>query len=569
MKQELERAVRDCTRQVFTVDVDIELTRPDEKFGDYATNVALQLANQLGQNPRSIAETLATNLRSALSDKISEVSVAGPGFINLRLADDYLLQTQLKPNQPTRVRAGQKVVIETNNPNPFKAMHIGHAFNAILGDTLANLIEYSGAETHRVGYHGDVGTHVGKSMWAILKYLGGDLPRLDAIPVQARNEFMSRMYVEGAEAYNTSPEVKQVVEQLAEMSFSLVDPMYRQVYETCKAWSFESLSATVARLGCLPTERQYMESAADQMGVDTVMKHIGSVFTESDGAYIFEGEKYGVFTNVFVSSRGRGLYAARDLGLMQLKQQDYHPDKSYIVTAEEQRDYFRGIIKASELCLPELNGVTTNLTTGTVKLATGKMSSRSGTVLNIDWLFDQVEEAIRRRGGEPEYNVIVGSLRYQFLKVRVGSDVVFDVNEAVAIQGNSGPYLQYAHARACSILAKVSTQTLLQAAELSLGMEAGERSLWRKISEYPEVVEVAVGQLMPHHICTYLYELAQTFNSFYEHNRVIGDARQAARLTLVAVYIDTLTKGLQLLGIPAPNSMQAINKEFPNKIIET
>ena len=569
MKQELERAVRDCTRQVFTVDVDIELTRPDEKFGDYATNVALQLANQLGQNPRSIAETLATNLRSALSDKISEVSVAGPGFINLRLADDYLLQTQLKPNQPTRVRAGQKVVIETNNPNPFKAMHIGHAFNAILGDTLANLIEYSGAETHRVGYHGDVGTHVGKSMWAILKYLGGDLSRLDAIPVQARNEFMSRMYVEGAEAYNTSPEVKQVVEQLAEMSFSLVDPTYRQVYETCKAWSFELLSATVARLGCLPTERQYMESAADQMGVDTVMKHIGSVFTESDGAYIFEGEKYGVFTNVFVSSRGRGLYAAHDLGLMQLKQQDYHPDKSYIVTAEEQRDYFRGIIKASELCLPELNGVTTNLTTGTVKLATGKMSSRSGTVLNIDWLFDQVEEAVRRRGGEPEYNVIVGSLRYQFLKVRVGSDVVFDVNEAVAIQGNSGPYLQYAHARACSILAKVSTQTLLQAAELSLGMEAGERSLWRKISEYPEVVEVAVGQLMPHHICTYLYELAQTFNSFYEHNRVIGDARQAARLTLVAVYIDTLAKGLQLLGIPAPNSMQAINKEFPNKIIET
>jgi arginyl-tRNA synthetase len=550
MKQEIAHKIAEIVKNVFDIDGAIVLTRPDEQFGDYATNVALQLAGQLGKNPREVAEELAVKIRENLNDIIQDVSVAGPGFINLTVKTAILLQGLTTQAEP--VRKDQTVVIETNNPNPFKAMHIGHAFNAIVADTAANLLEASGAHTYRVSYHGDVGAHVGKSMYSLLKYIGGDSTKLDAIPVSERNHFMSRMYAEGAEAYKEDEAAKLEIDELAKQSFTRTDPLYAQVYDTCKEWSFTQIDETVARLGNKPIVRRFLESEADERGVAIVKKHVPEVFQESDGALIFAGSQYGSFDNVFVSARGLGLYGARDLGLMQLKNEYFHPVKSYIVTAEEQRAYFKGVIAAAELCLPELKDVTVNISTGTVKLTTGKMSSRTGEVLEIDWLFDQIIGAIKQRGGQDEDSISIGALRYQFLKVRIGSDVVFDVNEAVSVEGNSGPYLQYAHARARSILAKQPGGS----EKITItDLQPGERSLVRKLGEYSEAIDKAIAELMPHHVCNYLYELAQTFNRFYEHNRVMGDERQALRLQLVQEYADALETGLTLLGIIAPHKM--------------
>lgn len=549
MKEQLQTAIAAVVHDLYDLEVVLELTHPDEKFGDFATNIALQITKQVGKNPRQVAEELAAELRTKLTDTVADVSIAGPGFLNLTLTDQALLSLMV---DPTLASTGHEVVIETNNPNPFKAMHIGHAFNAILGDTLANLLETGGNTVYRVSYHGDVGAHVGKSMWALLRYVDGDPAKLDAIQPAERNSFMSRMYAEGAKAYKESSDVELEVHRLAEESFTLEDPLFKVVYETCKAWSFELLDATIARLGNLPAEKRYLESAADAIGVATVKDHVGTVFQESNGALIFEGKEYGSFTNVFVASNGRGLYAARDLGLMQLKQQDYPAAvKSYIVTAEEQRSYFIGVIKAAELCLPSLNDLTVNISTGTVKLATGKMSSRTGDVLDIAWLFEQIEQAVRDRGAEPTPETMIGALRYEFLRVRIGGDVIFDVKEAVSVTGNSGPYLQYAHARARSILTKVTAATDTNIADL----EPGERSLVLKITEYGDVVTRATRELAPHLICTYLYELAQTFNRFYEHNRVVDDEREAVRAALVARYADTLKAGLSIIGIASPDKM--------------
>lgn len=544
MNEKISQIVHD----VFGVEMAVALTRPDPKFGDYATNVAMQLAKPLGKNPREIAETLAEKLRD--SGDFSEVTIAGPGFINIRLSDAQLLD-ELNAETPNG-RTGQTMVIETNNPNPFKAMHIGHAFNAILADTVANLLEADGAETHRVSYHGDVGAHVGKSMWALLRYVDGDSAKLHAIEPEARNGFMSKMYAEGAKAAKEDEQAKAEIEALAQRSFTLDDPLYKEIYETCKVWSFDEIEQIVARLGNQPIEKRYLESQADALGVETVKNHVGDVFVESDGALIFPGEKYGIFDNAFVTSRGRGLYGARDLGLMQLKNNDYHADKSYIVTAEEQRDYFRGVIKAAELCLPELTGVTTNISTGTVKLTTGKMSSRTGDVVEINWLFDKISQAITDRGGEATDEIVAGALRYQFLKIKIGSDVVFDINEAVSLHGNSGSYLQYAYARANSILRKAEATP---SAKITHELNPSERMLVRKLGEYSEVVEKAQHELLPHHICSYLYELAQEFNRFYENNQVIGGDNEADRLNLVASYAATLQKGLAILGIQAPERM--------------
>lgn len=540
-------ALQRIVDELYQRQLDVQLTRPDPKFGDFATNVALQLAKPLGKNPREIAEEIAAKLRA--DERFSEVSVAGPGFINVKLSDQAVLES-LKV-RPVTKRAGKTAVIETNCPNPFKAMHIGHALNAITADTMANLLAVDGAQVHRVSYHGDVGTHVGKSMWAILREIDGDASKLDEIPADQRNQFMSRMYVEGAQAAKESPEAKAEIDELAKQSFVLDDPLYKKVYETCKQWSFDEIDANVARLGNVPIERRYVESETEEPGKKLIKEKTPEVFTKSDGAYVFKGSQYGAFDNVFIGSHGNGLYGAHDMGLIRLKYQDYpNLDLSITVNGEEQAAYFRGVIAASELAIPALKGKLFNYATGLVKLTTGKMSSRTGEVVTIDWIFDEFKKAIAARGSQPTDEVVAGALRYQFLKVKVGSDVVFDVDDAVSLTGNTGSYLQYAHARARGILAKSE-----QAVAFPKELFDEDRALVRKLSEYTEAVNRATESLEPHHICTYLFELAQEFNRYYEKNQVVGSDKEAHRVGIVAVYADILKAGLTILGIAAPERL--------------
>lgn len=550
MNKELLQVVEDAVRDVCDVTLTPVLTRPDPQFGDFATNVAMQLAGRTKKNPRDIAEKLAVVIRE--SDLVMSAEIAGPGFLNIRLQDRELLR-ELEQPLGVHTNNGQIIVIETNNPNPFKDLHIGHAYNCIVADTLANLLEASGAEVHRVSYHGDVGLHVGKSMWAILRWINGDISKLDAIAENERPAFMSQRYIEGANSYNDDPAVREEIESLARESFAPTDELYKKVYETCKEWSFSYITKTVAKLGSKPVERRYLESEADSLGVATVRANVGEVFTESDGAIVFGGEAFGLHTRVFIASRGTGVYEARDLGLMQLKQQEFHPAKSYIVTAVEQREYFKVVIKAAEMVLPELNNVTKNISTGTVKLSTGKMKSRTGEVLNIEWLFDQLKAALAKHETKADENdTLIGALRYSLLRPRIGGDVVFDVDTSLSLEGNSGPYLQYAHARAQSILRKSEKSAAISE---DVVLDKSERELVLKISEYDEVVAASIAELLPHLICTYLYELSQTFNRFYEHSRIIGDEREELRLWLVSVYAKRLRDGLGLLGIPAPDSL--------------
>ncbi len=538
-----------AAQNIYGIQVVPELSRPDPKFGDFSCNIALQLSKKLGKNPREIGQAIADAVSKL--PEVYAVEIAGPGFINITLADDVLLN--LTQEAAVLHREGQTIVIETNNPNPFKAMHIGHALNAITADAIANLLEASGGKMYRVSYHGDVGLHVGKSMWSLLRYVEGDPSKLDHIPAGERNTFMSKMYAEGSRAYKDDAVAKAEIADLARQSFTREDPVYAAVYETIFLWSFEQIDAIVARLGNKPVVKRFLESDADARGVTIVRNNVPQIFQESQGALIFRGSEHGSFDNAFVGSNGLGLYAARDLGLMQLKNEQYHPDKSYIVTAVEQKDYFKGVIAAAELCFPELKGVTVNISSGTLLLTTGKMSSRDGDVIEIGWLFDQIKQAIRARGGEVTEAIVTGAIRYEFLKVHVGGDIVFDINAAVSIQGNSGPYLQYAHARACSILRKSGRSENTDVSKAAF--DDNERTLLRKLSEYQEVVKRATHELLPHHICTYLYELAQAFNRFYETSRIISDEREQIRLLLVRQYRDTLAGGLKVLGIEPIESM--------------
>ncbi len=554
--QQIRDLIAAKVQELFGVETDVILTRPDEQFGDYATNVALQLAKPVGDNPRQIAEQLVNSLSHA---DIKSVEVAGPGFINITLSDTALLA--LAGSEPTKTLAGKTVVAEYSDPNPFKVLHAGHLYTSVVGDAIASLLERAGARVHRVNFGGDVGLHVGKTMWAILQKLGGEYPEnLDGISPDGQVEWLSGAYISGTNAYEDDAQAKDEIIALNKRIYGIHaendhESPLAQIYWTTRQWSYDYFDRFYARIGS-KFEKFYPESGVAELGLKTVREQQEKgVFVQSDGAVVFRGEDYGLHTRVFINSDGIPTYEAKDIGLIMAKWQDYNFDKSVVITGNEQAQYMAVVLKAIEQFMPELARATTHLTHGMVKLQGGvKMSSRKGNILGARVVLDAAYQANKAATGQDSQETALAAVKYSFLKSRMGGDIIYDPAESVALEGNSGPYLQYAHARARSILRKAQNETG------DWGLETGdlqpdERSLVRKLGEYAEVVGLATQELMPHHICTYLYELAQGFNRFYEKNRVIGDERQDARLYLVKKYADTLGQGLNLLGIHAPEQM--------------
>ena len=551
--QQIKDSISEIVNELFNIDEQIELTRTDEQFGDYATNIALRLSKKVGQNPREIAQAIIGGLKS---DLIETAEVAGPGFINLSLRDEALLQ--LVSDEPHKALQGKEVVAEYSDPNPFKVLHAGHLYTSIVGDAIANLLENAGATVHRVNFGGDVGLHVAKAMWGMIQALEGENPeKLTQISPSDRANWMAQCYQEGSSAYDDEEAAHSAITELNSKVYDIHtrddhESPLAQIYWTCRTWSYDYFNEFYARIGT-KFEKYYPESETAPLGLSTVKEHTGDVYEESDGAIVFKGEAHGLHTRVFINKNGLPTYEAKDVGLALKKWQDYHFDKSVIITGNDIIEYMKVVMKSLEVFLPEATARTTHLTHGQVKMAGGvKMSSRKGNFLRAVDVLDAAAEANKlANDGQESQQVSLGAVKYAFLKQRIGGDTVYDPAESVSMQGNSGPYLQYAHARATSILAKSQLDQVVNLPKL----QPGERSLLRKLSEYHEVVESATTELMPHHICTYLYELAQVFNRFYEHNHVIGDEREASRIKLVSIYAKTLQNGLTLLGISTPEKM--------------
>ncbi|MHB1864908.1 MAG: arginine--tRNA ligase [Candidatus Saccharimonadales bacterium] len=549
MKDQLQELISQLIQQLYNIKIDVEIDRPSEEFGDYSTNVALKLANTLKKSPSSIANEIVDKLKT--SQLIQRVSVADPGFINLTLTDSALVEVAL--SVPSKTLDGQEVVAEYSDPNPFKILHAGHLYTSVVGEAIANLLAKAGANVHRVNFGGDVGLHVAKNIWAIIQELGGENPdKLSAIKESDRSGWLSKCYVRGNEAYETNEQAKDEIRELNKRLYNIALEQEKEsdlarIYWVCRTWSYDYFSLFYKRLN-IQFEKYYPESEVADIGTKTINQHTPDVYTESQGAIVFVGEKYGLYTNVFINREGLPTYAAKDVGLIFKKWQDYHYDKSVIITANEQADYMKVVLKSVEQFAPEMALPTIHLTHGIVKLVGGrKMSSRDGNFVRAEDILDLAEEVTRSKNLNADPRITSGAVKYSFLKQRIGADIIYDANESVSIEGNSGPYLQYAYARAKSIINK-SEDSGIDLHSLSEIVDS-ERSLIRKIGEFSETVDLAVRELMPHHLAVYLYDLAQTFNRFYENNRVIGDKRQALRVSLVRLYAQKLAEGLEILGI--------------------
>lgn len=553
MQHAVTECLKETIRSTYGLEIEPVLTRPEAQFGDLATNVALQIAKQVGKKPQDVATHLAGAVREL--DDVLEASTAGPGFLNIRLTDAALGKGWTL-EMPKHYRH-QTVVVEYSDPNPFKVLHAGHLYTSIMGEAIANLVEAAGGDVHRVNFGGDVGLHVGKSMWAIVRALGGENPEaLLAVPTDERAQWMAERYVEGSNAYEDDADAKASIVSYNKRVYRLhaegdKSSPFARVYWTCREWSYAYFDAFYERIGS-HFEKYYPESAVAQRGIKEVRAQIGEVFDESDGAVVFAGEAFGLHTRVFINREGLPTYETKDVGLIFHKYDDYHFDRSIVITANEQAQYMAVVLKAIEQFAPELAQSTTHLTHGLVRLAGGvKMASRKGNFLRAVDVLDAAAAANAELNGATEERVSQGAVKYAFLKQRMGNDIIYDPKESVSLQGNSGPYLQYAHARACSIIGK--SDVVPELGEDTL--DAAERSVARTLSEYPEVLADATRELTPHTLCTYLFDLAQTFNRFYESSRIIDDPREALRLALAVRYRDTLAHGLQLLGIAAPEKL--------------
>jgi len=538
--EEIKTAIKTAAKKLFDTDIEPQLSRPEEKFGDYATNAALQLAKGAAKAPNEIARMLSEELKNLAG--VKEVSLAGPGFINIRLNDETLFKAAQQATELPQNLKGQEILVEFGDPNPFKEMHIGHLYSYTAGDTISGLLEASGASVKRLSYHGDVGLQVAQAIWGMRQTEVTD------------DASLGRAYAMGAQAYKEDETAKTEIESINQHVYKLDDPAINQLHEQGVRLSFEAFDKILDLLS-ISTDKRYLESQTVGPGEELVRQNIGKVFTESQDAIVYEGEKAGLHTRVFITSKGLPTYETKDLGLVLQKDKDYpQANRSIVITANEQSEYFKVMLAALSEVRPELAQKTTHLSHGFLSLTTGKMSSRTGSVYTAWDLLMQVKDAVHEQFPDSPARkpTTFAAIKYAFLKHRLGSDIVFDVKESVSLEGNSGPYIQYAYARASNILAKALHQTKPAP---DAGLDAGERSLARKISEYPEVVQKAAEELMPHHICTYLYELAQTFNRFYETSRIIGDDREIPRLVLVKFYSQVLKSGLNILNITAPERM--------------
>lgn len=555
----MDKKIAQIIKDEFDVEIDVKLTRPESQFGDYATNVAMQLAKPLGKSPRDIAQQLVDKLSEM--DDFEKVEVAGPGFINLTLTSEGLLD--LTKKEPVPLYAGKTFVFEYSCPNAFKELHTGHLYQTIYGDIVSRLMLVGGAKLHRTSFGGDVGLHVAKSLWGMVDRLGGETPeRLEKdIPADAfaRANWISNCYVRGATAYEDNEQTKQAIDELNKTIYGFHDtndhesPL-AQIYWITRQWSYDYFEAFYSLIQ-VDNQHYYPESETAPVGLKIVREQLkkGSL-KESNGAVVFEGdESKHLHTRVFITSKGLPTYETKDIGVIWKEREDYSFDHRYLITGNDQREYMRVVFAAAETFDSSLAGTMTHWTNGTVKFADGKkMSSRLGNVTRAIDVVDAVREKVSELVKDKTMveDVALGAIKYAFAKYKLGGDIAFDIDETVSLQGNSGPYLQYAHARARRILEKIPGAVVLPAK-----VHPEDRLLVRKLGEYREIVELSTETLEPHHICNYLFELAQEFNRYYEKNQVVGSEEEAHRAGLVSAYADTLKAGLFILGIAAPEKM--------------
>ena len=575
------------------------------EFGDFQANFAMPLAKRIGRNPREVAQQVLPIVTGKVADICEPPDAAGPGFINLTLRPDAL-STFLKSMQNNQLglasnksAPGETVVIDMCSVNVAKQMHVGHLRSTIIGDTLARVLERIGHTVIRQNHLGDWGLQIGMVLH-MLRASNTDLdtltlPQLEAAYRDAQlackaddhglktalqwnsPHHAAELEEQNAGANELLTQVKQTLNQLQQGNEELVSDWKKLIDVTMK-----EVYSTVAMLNVeLPISSERGESSYRDMLGDVVSEFEQSgVAHEDDGALVvpFEDRERPMLIR---KSDGGFLYATTDLAAIRYRVQELHADRVIYVVGAPQREHFRDVFEAAKLIgWDRRNGsdLPTELAHTPFGSVLGKdnkmLKTRSGENVKLR---DLLEEAIERGTAEvakraedpksPTHGaserelreigtaVGIGAVKYADLSSDLVKDYVLDFDRMLAFEGNTGPYIQYAHARICSIFAKADDYVSFDQICIH---ESAEKTLALLLLRYSSVVHDVASSLEPHRLCTYLYDLANAYSSFYQACPVLkadDESVRNSRLTLSALTRDVIADGLGLLGIDSPSRM--------------
>ncbi len=554
--------INQLIEEKFNIKTEVSLTRPRPEFGDFATNIAMQLAGKLSKNPREIAEELEGELSK--NEIFENVEIAGPGFLNLRVSakelEKILSQEFSDRFGSNNEGEGKLALIDGPSPNMAKPYSVGHLRPGNQGWAAKKLLEFSGWKVITDNHLGDYGTPFG--IWVVGFEMFSNEERLAKRGVYELGD----VYIKTKAAMKEQGEGGEIEKKAEEWLLKLEngDEEALNYSNKFKEISLKHIHDVMARLK-ISTDYEYGEAFFAPKGKAAVQKLIesGVAVQNEDGSVIVPLEEYGFDVPLLVQkSNGAALYATNDLATILFREEEFAPDKVIYSVGAEQQFYFSQIFAMAKKL-----GIKTDLyhlwfgvidqinEDGTRE----KMSSRKGVVL-MEELLDKAEERAREIvagrdvSEEDVKKIALGAIKFSDFTADRRTNILFDWENIFALTGFSGPYVQYSAVRVNNILRKEQNFELVDFEEYDF---EAEKNIILQLLAFPETVKMAVRDLEPHKISKYLYDLAREMNRYYEKTRVSDapEIEKSARLTLLKKVSKTFENGLDLLGIEIPEKM--------------
>lgn len=583
----LKATLRNALQFVYP-DSDIEKAQvsvpTDKKKADFVSNVAFLLAKEIGKAPLQIAEEISTKF-AELTDEYT-VDFATPGFINFRISDKavaLIAETIIEQKQAfgnSETYKNQTWVIEHTSPNPNKAMHVGHLRNNLLGISIANLLEFSGANVIRDWVDNDRGIAIAKAMWGYLAFQAKDSnlkaevigynlidswydnPQGWHTPEDVNTKsdhFIGDCYTAGSDAFKNSDVVQEAIRRLA-LNWELGDEKVWKLWELILNYSHDGIFKTLERIGNR-WDNGWHEHEHYKQGKDLVQLGLDKgIFQQlDDGAILTKLDAYNLPDTVVLKSDGTSLYITQDLALTKLKKETYEADKLIWVIGPEQTVAMKQVFAICEQLgigsFDDFIHVPYGLISISKDGVRKKMSSRGGDALLIDTLLDTVQSAVieKDRGytAEDADKIAVAAVKFAMLKPARNTDTVLDITQIVNLEGDSGVYVLYSMARMRALLAKqelVSNTNI----EAQYKYDDLEHSLIVNLSYFPGVVRTAAADFSPNLLVEYALDIARSFNAVYARERFLTDDinETQKKLGIAAACLAVLETTTKLLGLP-------------------
>jgi arginyl-tRNA synthetase len=566
--------------------INIQETR--KEFEGQATIVVFPITKISKKSPEQTATQIGEYLVANVAD-ITKFNVV-KGFLNLSITESYFLkqfnEEILSPDFGVYAPNGKKVMVEYSSPNTNKPLHLGHVRNNLLGYSVSELLKAYGYDVVKVNLVNDRGIHICKSMLAWQKWGNGETPESTGLK---GDHLVGKYYVifdkeykkeiealkgEGQteeEAKKNAPLIKEAQTMLQQWEAG--DEGVVSLWKTMNEWVYAGFNVTYKNLG-VDFDKFYYESNTYLLGKGTVDEGLakGVFFKKEDGSVWIDLTADGLDQKLVLRADGTSVYITQDLGTAEMKHDDFNMDESIYVVGNEQDYHFKVLFLILEKLGKSWAKGLYHLSYGMVDLPNGKMKSREGTVVDADELIESMVTTAREKteelGKTNDFseadkeelykNIGLGALKYFLLKVEPKKRLLFNPAESIDFQGNTGPFIQYTHARIKSLLSKSNYQFAAGSEQFS-GISDVELEMILQLAKYPAEIAIAAKAYSPASLANYLYELAKLFNKFYHEVPPIvkteeGETKQF-RLNLSKKTADIIHAGMLILGITSPERM--------------